>query len=207
MHLRKLLALAGAGLATGVVGVAPAGAVGSHRSIIVDASSRAGDIRSLQGVSGTPLPGDASHPDYTAGQNALGVDIVRTHDVDCKGTGDLDGAGVNRVFPDWTKDPNDPASYNFAPTDRAVLSIVHSGAQVEYSLGRSDLRCAGIDANNAPAPAPDLYAAVAKHVAMHFNDGWANGYHLHIRYWEFWNEPDLIPFWTGTPQELYALYA
>jgi hypothetical protein len=61
--------------------------------------------------------------------------------------------------------------------------------------------------NNSPALAPDLYANVARHVAMHFNDGWDHGYHLGIRYWEIWNEPDLLPFWNQPASDFYALYA
>ena len=40
---------------------------------------------------------------------------------------------------------------------------------------------------------------------MHYNQGWARGFHDGIRYWEFWNEPDGL-FWSGTPQQFYALY-
>lgn len=186
---------------------AQAAAAGGLRNVTVDASRIVGSIRSLQGVSGTPLPGDDSHPDLTAQEQALGVNIVRTHDIDCAGTGDIDGLGPNRIFRNWSADPNDPASYNFGPTDRAILSIVHSGAQVEFSVGHSDLTCAGIPTNNTPPPDPQLYAKVVRHVAQHYNDGWAGGYHLHIRYWEIWNEPDLLPFWSGTSAQYYALYA
>lgn len=41
---------------------------------------------------------------------------------------------------------------------------------------------------------------------MHYNRGWANGFHYGIRYWEIWNEPDFRPFWDGTPEEFYELY-
>lgn len=188
-------------------GAAPAVASGGLRTVTVDAAKTVGVIRSLQGMSGTPVPGDASHPDFTSQFQHLGVNIVRTHDVDCSGTSDIDGLGVNRIFRDWNANPDDPSSYNFGPTDRAVLSIVRSGAQVEYSLGRSDLRCAGIAANNTPPPDPQRYAIVARHVAEHYNDGWDDGYHLGIRYWEIWNEPDLFPFWSGSSAQFYALYA
>jgi hypothetical protein len=203
----RALGVFGVCLAAALMGVSPASAAGGLRQITVDASKPTGIIRSLQGVSGTPVPGDNSHADLTSQFHQLGVNIVRTHDVDCQGTSDIDGLGPNRIFPNWSADPNNPSSYNFAPTDRAVLSIVRSGAQVEYSVGRSDLSCAGVGFNNAPPPDPALYAIVARHVAQHYNDGWDNGYHLHIRYWEIWNEPDLVPFWSGTSSQFCALYA
>lgn len=40
---------------------------------------------------------------------------------------------------------------------------------------------------------------------MHYNLGWANGFHYNIRYWEFWNELEAL-FWSGTPQQFYSLY-
>ena len=201
------LGVLGLGLAAALLGASPAAAAGGLRTITVDAAKQTGFIRSLQGVSGTPRPGDSSHPDFTSQFQQLGVNIVRTHDVDCNGTSDIDGIGPNRIFPNWSADPNDPSSYNFGPTDTAVLSIVRSGAQVEYSVGHSDLSCAGAGFNNTPPPDPALYALVVRHVAQHYNDGWDNGYRLHIRYWEIWNEPDLFPFWSGTSSQFYALYA
>jgi xylan 1,4-beta-xylosidase len=203
----RALGVAGVALVAGLIGASPAAAAGGLRTITVNAAKPTGLIRSLQGVSGTPLPGDGSHPDFTSQFQQLGVSIVRTHDVDCSGTSDIDGIGPNRIFPNWNADPNNPSSYNFAPTDRAILSIVRGGAQVEYSVGHSDLSCAGVGFNNAPPPDPTLYALVVRHVAQHYNDGWDNGYRLHIRYWEIWNEPDLFPFWSGKSSQFYALYA
>ena len=52
----------------------------------------------------------------------------------------------------------------------------------------------------------DKFANVTKHIAMHYNQGWANGFHYNIRYWEFWNQPDGL-FWTSTPEQFYSLYA
>src|SRR5690349_8188686 len=70
-------------------------AAGGLREVTVDASRPTGLIRSLQGVSGTPVPGNDDHADYTAQHHQLGADFVRTHDIDCSGTGDIDGIGSN----------------------------------------------------------------------------------------------------------------
>ena len=46
----------------------------------------------------------------------------------------------------------------------------------------------------------------------HYNEGWANGFHFNITYWEIWNEPENrdIPeknqMWTGTAKQYYELY-
>ena len=99
------------------------------------------------------------------------------------------------IFPDESADPEKPASYNFAATDNMLTAICASGAEVYYRIGRS------WGANVDPPHDFDKFANVVKHIAMHYNQGWANGFHLKIRYWEFWNEPGEI-FWTGTPEQL-----
>ncbi len=46
-----------------------------------------------------------------------------------------------------------------------------------------------------------------KHVVLHYNKGWANGFRYDIKYWEVWNEPDLGRlFWGGTPEQYFDLY-
>jgi hypothetical protein len=59
-----------------------------------------------------------------------------------------------------------------------VLRAIHdAGAEVYYRIGRS------WGANNVdPPPDFDKYAGVVKHIAMHYNQGWANGFHYNIRY-------------------------
>lgn len=102
------------------------------------------------------------------------------------------------IFPDWKADPEKPESYNFGPTDKVIAAIRASGAEVYYRIGRS------FGANVDPPADFDKFASVVKHIAMHYNHGWANGFHDDIRYWEFWNEPEI--FWSGTPEQFYSLY-
>jgi xylan 1,4-beta-xylosidase len=201
---------------------------GDLRKITVDAGAPVGHLRSLQGVNGAPAPG-AHKPenfkfggwnmpervDVSTGYKMARIDLVRTHDaygptdIDAKfETADAPGGGlisahrdVFNIFPDPDADANDPRSYNFAPTDQIIASIRNVGAQVMFRLGRSE----GADAH----PPKDFgkYAAITKHVVMHYNRGWAKGFHYHIRYWEIWNEPDLGKvFWSGTAQQYYELY-
>lgn len=192
------------------------------RTLHIDAAKSIGQIRSFQGLNGTPTPIMAGLPDLVRQYKDLRINQVRTHDV--MGPTDIDAhftqdnallawlvpdntqrAGVVKagnasiIFPDWQADPENPASYNFAATDKVLAAIHATGAEIYYRIGRS------WGAQAEPPPDFDKYANVVKHVAMHYNQGWSNGFHYGIRYWEFWNEPEAL-FWFGTPEQFYSLY-
>jgi xylan 1,4-beta-xylosidase len=195
------------------------------RRITVDASKTDGRYHSLQGVNGAPAPGFhkpirfqfggwnvPEETDATPGYRQARIDLIRTHDA--YGPGDIDAVFPDApntlidgtrtalsLFPSPDADPNDPKSYNFGPTDKLIASIKGIGAEVIFRLGRSE-------GSNVDVPKDfDRYAAVAQHIVLHYNQGWANGFHYGIRYWEVWNEPDLGRlFWGGTAPEYFSLY-
>jgi len=165
----------------------------SQVTIEVDFSKTIGRIRSLQGINAGPLPQRpleaALHEQY----RQIGVNYVRTHDV--RGAFD-----INVIFPNMQADPLKESSYNFKSTDLQVEAIRSVGAQVFYRLGYSW---------GGPSDVPSDYARFAeicKHIVMHYNQGWANGFKYGIRYWEIWNEPDIKIFWKGTPEQYFRLY-
>lgn len=194
-----LLLLAAAVLAAMALYAAASPAAGGQlRTIDVDASTVTGQIRSLQGLNGGPRPPFPGMTDLTAQYSAIGVDYVRTHDY-------FGPCDMNEIFPDWEADPTLESSYDFASTDQELAAIRAAGADVLFRLGYS------IGDPTAPvtyiAPADRAkWAEIARHIVMHYNDGWANGFHYDIHYWEVWNEPDIPIFWTGTPEEYFQLY-
>jgi xylan 1,4-beta-xylosidase len=192
------------------------------RFLNVDAGKVIGEIRSFQGLNGLPSPVMAGLPQLIQQYKHLRIDQVRTHDA--MGPTEIDSqfvlangelawlipdeaqrAGVVKrgnasiIFPHWRADPEKPESYNFAPSDEVIAAIRATGAEVYYRIGRS------WGANVNPPDDFDKFASVVKHIAMHYNQGWDNGFHDGIRYWEFWNEPDGL-FWLGTPEQFYSLY-
>jgi xylan 1,4-beta-xylosidase len=216
--------LATLALATALMTVSawPQNDSGATRHVVVNFTASDGHYKSLQGVDGGPLPlFDHEFPpdapaflrwqpaNATLGYRAARIDLIRTHD--SLGAGDIDAKfgrldatpsarSADDIFPDMAADASNPASYNFGPTDRLIASIVDLGADVIFRLGRS----AGAQPD---PPDPTQYAAIARHIVMHYNAGWANGFHYGIKYWEVWNEPDLLKiFWSGTPAQFYALY-
>jgi hypothetical protein len=193
-----------------------------YRTIQIDASRVVGQIKSFQGMNGTPAPVMAGLPDLTAQYKALRVSQVRTHDV--MGPADIDAhfaladptlkwlipddaqrdavvkaGNAAVIFPDMSADPEKPQSYNFVPTDKMLTAIHDSGEAIYYRIGRS------FGAQPKPPADFDKYASVVKHIAMHYNKGWAGGFKYKVMYWEFWNEADMI-FWSGTPEQFYSLY-
>jgi len=125
-----------------------------------------------------------------------GFQLVRTHDL----SGPTD---ISMIFPDPSLDPNDPSSYNFTLTDTYITSIIESGCNVFYRLGES---ASGNQSLRQPPKDFEKWAEICKHILMHYNDGWNNGFHYNITYVEIWNEPDLLFFWNGTAEQYYELY-
>ena len=222
--LNSLFCLAGLAVATAQIPAAPQNAPdASFRALQVDAGKVVGTIRSFQGLNGPPYPIMEGLPDLTESYQDLHIDTIRTHDI--MGPTDLaarystgnpllawlvpdlqqrtrlvDAANASAIFPDWNADPEKPESYHFAPSDKFIQSIRNAHAEVYYRIGRS------FGADYTALPDLDRFASVVKHIAMHYNQGWANGFHDNIRYWEFWNEADLSIFWTETPELFYRLY-
>jgi len=195
--------------------------LGQSQAIHVDAGKVTGRIHSFQGVNGQPTPVMEGLPNLVEQYKDLHVDLVRTHDfmgpteIDSQFSNDdpmlvwlvpnteqraklVVAGNASVIFPDWSADPEKPESYRFGPTDTVIEAIRQTGAEVYYRVGRS------FGANRNPPADFDKFANIVKHIAMHYNQGWANGFHDNIRYWEFWNEPEF--FWTGTPQQFYSLY-
>jgi hypothetical protein len=171
--------------------------------IHVNAANVVGRIRSLQGVNDGPLPSVPLGLDVSRQYRDLHIDFVRTHDF--YGPTDIDAVPPDRpknwnIFPRWDADPGNEASYDFDFSDRYIKAILDCGARVYYRVGRS------WGARAAPPEDFDKFADICKHVVMHYNGGWASGFHFNIRHWEFWNEPDTSMFWTGTPTQFYQLY-
>ena len=66
----------------------------------------------------------------------LEIPYARNHDASfCSAYGGEHTVDVHAIFPDFSKDPNDPASYDFARTDRYLKTIMEAGSKVFYRLG------------------------------------------------------------------------
>ncbi len=144
---------------------------------------------------------------------AARIPYSRNHDSGVIGTyGGPYSHDICKIFTNFDADENDPASYDFACTDEAILSCLDAGTETFFRLGETIEHQIK---KHATIPPKDFHkwARICEHVIRHYNEGWAGGYRLNIQYWEIWNEPDLDPddspnkrTWGGTKAQFFDLF-
>ena len=118
---------------------------------------------------------------------------------------------ISAIFPNFDADVNDPNSYDFACTDESILICKEAGTETFFRLGQT-IEHQIVKHHVFPPKDFKKWAEICEHIIRHYNEGWANGYELDIKYWEIWNEPDLDIYqdykrtWTGTSEEFFDLY-
>ncbi len=173
-----------------------------------------GRIKPMHAVNNGPLAGSdveqvrSNFDDY----KAAGIPYARNHDASfCSSYGGEHTVDVHAVFPDFSKNPYDPRSYDFALTDDYLATIVNAGTKVFYRLGSKIEHWRKKYGTIVPADFRK-WAVVCEHIVRHYTLGWADGFHYDVEYWEIWNEPDGVktngdqPNWSGTPEQFYELY-
>jgi hypothetical protein len=164
-----------------------------------------GPIRDLHGVGGGPVTNHFVY-DATEDFREAGIPFGRTHDIEYPfGAGEF--VDIHCIFKDFNKDENDPASYNFTFTDEYLKAMLNAGTKPFYRLG-STIEHQPIKLYVHPPEDYAKWGRICSHIISHYNDGWADGFHMGIEYWEIWNEPDIVPMcWTGTGEEFIEFYA
>ncbi len=176
-----------------------------NRVITVDFDKKCGRIKPVNSINGAPRSGGYDLPyDMSEEFSEMAIPFVRTSSP--KGEyGFNQFVNIHCIFPDFDADPDSEDSYNFLPTDLYIASIKSAGADVFFRLGESAEPFARKVYNKAPAD-PEKWASVCEHIIMHYNEGWANGFKLNIKYFEIWSAPDSPQGFTGTREEYFELY-
>lgn len=160
-------------------------------------------IRPLNGVNGGPVTLNFRRDASKLFEEAH-IPYCRLHDIEgALGRGKF--VDVRNIFPIWSLDENDPASYDFTFTDEYLRRICESGAAPFYRLGET-IDHGYFKAYVRPPEDNAKWARICANIVRHYNEGWANGFHYGIRYWEIWNEPENPPMWQGTKAAYFALY-
>ena len=141
------------------------------------------------------------------------IPYCRMHDT-CGSYGANVFVDVPNLFRDFDADENDPASYDFAFTDALFEKMVEAKLEPYFRLGVTIENAHMIKSYRIfPPKDPEKWARICEHIVRHYNEGWANGFHFGITYWEIWNEPDNEEeiaknnMWKGTKEQYYDLYA
>ena len=169
-----------------------------------------GPIRAMHGVGQPPLLGtDTSRFHYLSDAH---IPYARLHDVAGWFGGNM-YVDIPNIFRDFDADVNDPASYDFVFTDLLLAALHEHHCEPIFRLGVSIENFHEIKAYRIFPPKDfQKWAEICEHIIRHYNEGWANGFHYNIQYWEIWNEPDGYQtiegnaMWKGTPEQYYELY-
>ena len=185
--------------------------------IAVDFAHSCGKIKPMHSVNNGPvykLTADQRLSNLDLYRDA-GIPFARTHDASfCATYGGPHTVDVNMIFPDFSRDPEDPEAYDFQLTDEYMQIIGLAGTEVFYRLG-SRIEHESKKYGTLPPPDFHKWAVVCEHIIRHMNEGWADGHRFGIKYWEIWNEPDLgwkdpdpimKKCWGGTKEEFFELY-
>ena len=185
-------------------------------NVTVATQETVGRIKPMHAVNNGPI---IARREQTRGNDsafaAAGIPYARTHDSSfLSAYGGEHTVDIQAIFPDFDADVNDPASYDFAVTDNYLRQIQSVGTKIFYRLGSKIEH--GIKKYNIFPPKDfQKWAEICEHIIAHYTEGWANGFHWDIAYWEIWNEPDLdadcVPVenrrcWCGTARQFYELY-
>ena len=180
-------------------------------TVRVDFSRADGAFKPMHSVNNGPVKGSlhTSMGNYET-YSAVNIPYARTHDTSFyAGYGGEHTVDVHRVFRNFDADAGDPASYDFAQTDRYLQSILVAGTKPFFRLGASIEHEKKVGAY--PPSDFQKWAVICEHFIRHYNEGWAAGFHMDIEYWEIWNEPDNgdvpNPCWLGTPEQFAELFA
>lgn len=165
-------------------------------------------IKPVHGVGQPPFLGmDFSYIHYLSD---AGIPFSRLHDLASHFNGIVD---IPFIFRDFNADPDDPDAYDFIFTDELMKALDSYGVEPFFRLGVSIENYRKIKAYYIDPPSDNLkWSKICEHIIMHYNEGWANGFHFNIRYWEIWNEPENFKdpaanqMWNGDMQDYFDLY-
>ena len=181
-----------------------------------DLAQRQGPFKCLNAVNGGPIHKRHATDQFRTNFEtyaAARIPYNRNHDA---ARFDIYGGpyahDIDKIFRNFDADACDPESYDFENTDEAILTALDAGSKTFFRLGQSIEHHVK---KHGTLPPKDFkkWAVICEHIIRHYTEGWKNGLHLDMPYWEIWNEPDLDPLpathrrtWGGTDEQFFDLY-
>lgn len=165
-------------------------------TIVFDLKKPCGDFKPMNAVNNGPIHkrhANDQYRDNIEAYRAAKIPFARNHDAAfCHDYGGEFSVDVSAIFPNFDADVNDPAAYDFACTDEYIAVTLEAGTETFFRLGQKiehEIR------KHHTLPPKDFHkwAEICEHIMRHYLEGWADGFHYDIQYWEIWNEADLDP--------------
>lgn len=165
----------------------------------IDFSKTTGKIKPMHAVNNGVVQGRQNNFES---YKAAGFPYARNHDASYNEEYGVEHTvDITAIFPDFSADPTDPTSYDFFVTDAYLARTIEAGTKIFYRLGQ---RIEHTVKRYHVYPPADFqkWAVICEHIIRHYTEGWADGFHWDIPYWEIWNEPDITPqCWIGTREQ------
>ena len=188
-------------------------------SITIDCQQSMGRLRPLHGLNGGFLV-RREFINLSAYWDQMAVPVTRLHDMPWCADEVVD---IHTIFPDMSKDPDKEENFSFKLTDDFIQPIItgkmelnadlrpdeNPKTEIVYRLGESIEHSRRKTYVHPPADV-EKWSDICLGIVRHYNEGWANGYHDKIKYWEIWNEAENQnppTQWTGTDDAYFKLYA
>lgn len=174
-------------------------------SVKIYTDSTIGRIKKLNGGNlAPPISSEETGYNIRKEFQSLNMPLTRLHDApqDNPGCRLVD---IHQIFANWHADEHDPRNYYFIQTDDYLRNCIEGGTNVYYRLGESIEH--GVKKYFVAPPANIAkWIDIASNIIRHYTEGWADGFHFPIVYWEIWNEPEGKSTWGGTLDEFNAFY-
>ena len=174
--------------------------------ITISPDAKNGIIRNILGMNNSPRINSAARE---ASEIALFKQInpgrTRFHDPALENPG-YALVNISQIFPLFHADENDPRNYNFKATDYDLKLAASCGTELEIRLGE-DIEHSRERYKVLPPADPEKWARICLNIIRHYNEGWADGMHLGIRYWSVWEEPDNQKLFDGPYEKYLELYS
>ena len=177
----------------------------------IDFARTAGPVKPVHGVGQPPIRG-GNDTELFHYLGEAGIPYSRLHDVGGAFGRNL-FVDIPNIFRDFSANENKAENYDFAFTDSLLCALVRQGVEPYYRLGVTIENDCMIQAFRIFPPKNYVkWARICEHIIRHYNEGWANGYHMNISHWEIWNEPENFEdpmenqMWRSTFGEYMKLY-
>ncbi len=169
-----------------------------------------GKIKKVNGANlAPPIANEKAGANIRKEFGELHLPITRLHDAPLENAGTR-LVDIPLIFANFHADADDPRNYYFKQTDDYLQNCIELGTEIYYRLGVSIEH--GVKKYFLDPPEPGQWIEIVSHIIRHYTEGWADGFHFNIQYWEIWNEPecrdsDGLPLmWNGTLEEFNAFY-